>query len=256
MQGGIFPFFTKGRSVKTCNLEYLRDFPYDLIDAAVNEYTDGLLFGFTISYENGRIMISKGVCKYQGDIIIVPATTLDIIVYNQQQYITLVMGECEATEDFSTRAITITLTDTAPSNDKEIELGRFSLEEAATLRCKYTSFADLRTSTNTLDVTHVRYAGLGGHALSPIVMKVFAQEVLAKSSETIDSNFALMCLNSHVVHYETLEWYLAKRCRSEHKAHSFSTLYEELSDILLQHDRAQPSLPPEKPKRKGPTIGY
>lgn len=251
MRNGIFPIFTKGRVVKKESIEYLRDFPYDLVSLAYGAHSDGIIFGFSVRYKDKSILISKGVLRYQGDIIIVPENSIVITEYEQLLYIKLVLGESRVTEDYKIRHIETRIDRNKPLNANEIELGRFCLSVGAVLRCDYDSFNDLHTPENTLDITHVSYAGIGAVTLHPRVLKEFANALMLNSTEAIDINFALMCLNSGIIHKCSIQWYIAKKNNVEYEDYTLPELYKKLAEILPQNERKEK---PAKPRGRGPRI--
>lgn len=251
MLNGIFPIFTKGRVLKKESIEYLRDFPGDLASLAYGDYSDGIISGFSIGYEEGNVLISKGVLKYQGNIIIVSKNSTAITEYDQLLYIKLIIGEVRENEDYKICKIEIVIDKNEPNKADEIELGRFCLNLGAVLRCGYDSFNDLRTPENTLDITHVSYAGIKEATLHPRVLKEFAGAVMAGSSDALDINFALMCLNSLIVHKNSIQWYIAKKHNTGYKDYTLTELYIKLSELLPQDERKEK---PAKPRGRGPSI--
>ena len=234
MRNGIFPLFTKGRVLKKESIEYLRDFPYDLVSLEYENYSDGILFGFTINCVGGNLHISKGAIKHQGNIILVPETTITITEYAQLLYTKLVIGQLHETDDCRSCQIEIRADKHQISTDNEKELGRFSLDsgERVRLRREYISFDDLSNVTNTLNITHVSYAGLDEPTLHPQVLKEYAKFMLASSSEAADTSFSLMCLNASVVHKKTIQWYLAVKKKSVYVDYSLPVLYEKLLELI------------------------
>jgi len=253
MWDSIFPIFTKGRVLKKESLECLRDFPRDLADAAFCEYSNGVLFGFTIRYEkDGHISVSKGAYKYQGEIIVVPSIELEIPEYGRLLYTKLVIGEIDETPDCKTCPIAIELDGGKPTEKNEIELGRFSLNKGAILRYKHDSFRDLQTPENTLDITNVPFAGIGGQTLNPIVMKKFAHELMLRSSDSVDISFALLCLAGNVVNKSSIQWYLAKKDNLNYNEYEISILYEKLEVLLSRYDTLV--IKSERKRGPGPII--
>ena len=252
MRNGFFPLFTKGRVLKKESVEYLRDFPYELASLACEEYSDGILFGFSIKSSDDRkyINISKGALKYQGDIIIVPENAFEMTEYGDVLYVKLVIGECSETQDKKTRQMELKISRSGAKEGNEIELGRFCLNSGAVLRTQYDSFSDLRTPENTLDITRVPYAGYDAPTLHPHVMKEYAQAVLAYSQEPTDTAFALMCLNTGVVHKSCIQWHIARKIDRRYEDYTLSALYEKLEELLPQSGVRRR----EKQRGRGPSI--
>ena len=249
MHNGLFPKFIKGRIVKKEALEYMRDFPRDLVSAAFSDYSDGILFGFTVSCQDNKVIIvSEGVCKHQGEIIVIPEIALPVYEYGQLLCINLEIGELEESTDYDTRHIEVALTKYKPSNVNGLELGRFSLSRGAKLRCKHDSFKDLQTPENTLNIIHVPYASIGGHTLNPAVIRKFANELLKLSSDSIDVNFALMCLGGNVVHRSSIQWFTAKKTGGSYEEYDMPTMYEKLNFILSQYGKQD--VKPERIKKR------
>ncbi|MCL1976063.1 MAG: hypothetical protein FWG61_07895 [Firmicutes bacterium] len=251
MRNGIFPVFTKGRVLKRESIEYLRDFPHDLVSLAKENYADGVLFGFTVSREDETIIVSKGALKYHGIIIIVPENTILIEEYEQLLHIKLVIGEYSRTDDYLICPIEVRIEKKEAQAENEIELGRFCLNPGAALRCEYDSFRDLRTPENTLDLTHVSYAGSVSPTLHPRIMHEYAREVLAFSTDALDISFALMCINAGIVHKKTIQWYIAMKTHKPYEDYTLTLLYEKLEGMLPQHGLKEKA---KRPRGKGPII--
>jgi len=252
MRNGFFPLFTKGRVLKKESVEYLRDFPYDLASLACEEYSDGILFGFSIKSSDDRkfIHVSKGALKYQGDIIIVPENSFEMTEYGDVLYIKLVIGVCRETQDKKIRPMELKISRSEAKADNEMELGRFCLNSGAVLRSQYDSFSDLRTPENTLDITRVPYAGNGAPTLHPKVMKEYAGAILENSQEPTDIAFALMCLNTNIIHKSCIQWHIARKTDKRYEEYTLPALYEKLEELLPQSGIKKR----EKQRPRGPAI--
>jgi len=252
MRDGFFPLFTKGRVLKKESVEYLRDFPNDLVSLACEEYSDGILFGFTVGSSGDRdsINISKGALKYHGDIIIVPENTFGMTEYGDFLFAKLVIGKRSETQDKIIRPMELRISRSEAKAENELELGRFCLNSGAALRSEYDSFSDMRTPENTLDITRVPYAGYGAPTLHPRVMKEYAGAVLAYSQEPADTAFALLCLNTGVVHKSCIQWHIAKKTDKRYEEYTLTTLYEKLEELLPQHGVKKR----ERQRGRGPSI--
>lgn len=247
MRNGYFPIFAKGRVLKKESLEYLRDFPHDFTSLMYQNYSDGMIFGFSLSYKDGFINIAKGALKYQGDIILVDDGSILVTEFEKILYLKLVIGKCWEGEDSRTRSVNIIIDRNKPSSEGEIELGRFCLNVGAILRCEYDSFSDLRTPENTLDITHVAYAGLNAETLQPRVLKEFAKALLMYSQDPMDTNFAFLCLNTEIIPKNVIQWYIAKKTNDQYKDFTLGALYEKLLELLPEQRRR--NTPGSKPTR-------
>lgn len=233
MYNNSFPLFTKGKVVKKEALEGLRDFPHALVSIAFDNLSDGILFGFSIFFNKDKstIIVSKGALKFRGNIILVHENELTINEYGTLLYIKLIVDDFREEDDFKFFPVELII-DNKDFKENELELGRFVLNKNANLRCKYDFFDDFRTPVNTLDITRCRFAGVGGVTLHPNVLKGFAKALLETSSEATDIAFAFLCLNSDIIHKNSIEWYIARKNGGECREYSFDDLYKKLAEIL------------------------
>ena len=251
MRNGYYPLFIDGRIVKPEGLSYLRDFPEDLASLALENYSDGVLFGFSISTQEGKVLISKGAVKYKGEIAVVSDSAIDMVGFGHWSHVKLVLGEKRKTKDNTICSTEVVVDSHEAKAENEIELGRFCLNLGAVLRREYDSFSDLRTPENTLDITRVLYAGKEAPTLHPRVLKEFAQALMACSDETLDVAFALTCFNSRVVHKRSIQWYLAKKTDNPYEDFALDELFERLVELLPDQYLRQK---PKRPRGKGPDI--
>ena len=239
MRNGMFPIFTRGRVIKKESIEYLRDFPYDLATLAFDSYCDGVLFGFGLKSKDERVIqVSKGAIKYQGYIIVISESELDITEFGRFTYVKLAVGDLRTTEDYKFCPVEIRLDKSEFLHKNEMELGRFCLNKGAILRCKYDSFGDLRTEENTLDLTRVPYASMGASpTLHPRVVQEYITALLPVAEEAVDIAFALMCSNAAggVVHKGSILWYIAMRNRADYREYSLPQLYDKFMEMLPGH---------------------
>jgi len=228
-----FPLFIKGKVVTKEALEGLRDFPHALASIAFDHLSDGILFGLSIFFrrDTNIIAVSRGALKYNGRIILIPENELAINQYGTLLYIKLIVEKYCEKDGFEFCPIAFKL-DQEDCKEGEFELGRFCLNENAVLRCEHDFFDDFRTPVNTLDITHCLFAGNGGATLHPNILKGFAKALLSTSSDMIDISFALLCINSSLIHKESIEWYIAKKVVGEYRAYHFEALYNKLAEIL------------------------
>ena len=87
----IFPIFTTNRVLKRESIEYLRDFPNDIVSLGYETYSDGVLFGFSVSVDKGvekgvdkkNLIVSKGAVKFENRIYSIPQTLVSFSEYNR-----------------------------------------------------------------------------------------------------------------------------------------------------------------------------
>jgi len=233
MYNNNFPLFIKGKVVKKEALEGLRDFPHTFVSIAFDNLSDGIVFGFSIFFDKDKntITVSRGALKFRGHIIIVHENELSINKYGTLLYIKLIVGDYCEKDGFEFYPIEMKIND-EDFKENELEIGRFILNKSAVLRCDYDFFSDLRTSINTLDITRCSSAGNDVATLHPNVLKVFAKTLLNNSSDAADISFALLCINSSIIHKNSIEWYIAKKIGGEYREYTLDDLYKKLEEIL------------------------
>ena len=239
MLSGYYPVFTKGRVLKKESVEFLRDFPYELASLACEGRSDGMLCGFKVRLEDGRIHVGKGAIKHRGAIVLVDESATDMEEYGQLLYIRLYVGQCRETEDYRLCPTQTNIDKRGIAGDNEVELGRFCLSKGAELRTKYDSFGDMRTPENTLDITRVAFSGMDEPTLHPAVLKEYAKALLqtCPGDDGLGASFALMCLGAPVVHKCAIQWYVAKKNHAEYKDYMLPALYDKLLEMLPEHSQ-------------------
>ncbi len=250
MQYYAEPLFSKGRVLKTESLEALRDFPLGLVKMGLADWADGILYGFDIRYEKDCVFIGKGAVWHQGQAVTTKDEMLPFHAFEQQVTVCLRLYPGAYTDDFYVRKLELRLKNGEAGRD-ELELGRFRLSQGARLRKDYKDLRDCRTAYNTLDITHVPYAGPGGVTVSPDVMHVFARMVLENpSSSEMDASFALSCLASVPVSRECLLRYLSRRLGEPFR----ELAHNEIFDRLVRISGAGGQSARRESRRDGPAV--
>ena len=252
MQNYVYPVFTTGRVLKKESIENIRDFPRDLLDVFYADYSDGIICGFDVTYNARKLYISGGALKNDGKIIVLKDASCDFNEFGENIWVRLRLGETQETEDFLTVGVEIKITRDSGAAANEIELARFRLAEGALLRKKneYRGVSDFITRDNTLNLVHVKYSGLYSPTFSPVLMKVFAKEILRVSQDGADIAFAFICLNGNIVHKDCIVQYLNNRLNAAFGENiSNAEIYEALIDVTRKQNAA-----PVKRKIGGPSI--
>ena len=249
------PLFQKGRVLKKEGLELLRDFPYEFARLWLKDCSDGILFGFDISYgkeegKEGQIVVGAGAAWHEGQIVLTEQETFPFALFDHPVKIWLRFLPNQITEDFFVCPLEISLEN--QEQEKEgMELGRFRLSKGARLRKDYRDLQDFSTAYNTLDVTHVPYAGTDGITVSPVLLQVFARMILENpSARETDVNFAFLCLNASPVSRKCLLWYISRRLGTPYRELSHSEIYQCLVQIAGTGSRSIQ----EKRRKEGPAV--
>lgn len=233
MQSCKNPFFTKGRVLKKESLDSLQEYPRELAGLRWEGYSDGILFGLTLHYEEERLSISKGAIRYAGEVMLLQEEVLPFETFDQLVSVKIRMYPKSVTEDFEVIPVEFQMDTRMEVLENELELGRFCLAKGAKLRSQYTGVEDFRTAYNTLDVTQAAYAGREKATLSPALLRAVGTALLSAATlSPLDVTFAFLCLNSPVVERDSILWYLSKRLETPFQELSNEEIYEKWKEIV------------------------
>lgn len=192
----VLPEFHAKRLLRAEMLEQLRDYPKNLAELALNNFTDGLLSGGDFSWNKGILTISpamlywKGRLYFQENPCSIPCGSMD-----HMQYLKVRFADEQREAGQVRGAGEVILESIETDSVCELELCRFFLQEGARLRVKHENFEDFSTQYDTVNILYASYAAQGEKAMPPVVLKQYAKEVLALGTENIyDISFAMNIL--------------------------------------------------------------
>ncbi|UJF32214.1 DNA and RNA helicase [Paenibacillus hexagrammi] len=229
-----FPEFRKGRILKAEMLECVRDYPRNLLDIQLQDYSDGIVAGSGIRVGERHIFIGRGMVKHQGRIYVLPEELpLEYRATGVECVIKLRLLSERSDGDFTERLSEVVLDEELSCSPDEMELGRFKLKEGARIRTDYRSFADYATEYNTLCVIHAPYAGIGGPTLNPQMLRTFASELLqSAATDAADLAFGMTCLNQGIAERTIILHYLARKLGAPYKDYTNAVIHRSLCRIL------------------------
>lgn len=211
----VFPIFEEGRLLKKDALDLIRDYAPDFFSLLFKNYGNGVIAGFSIRKEEGKVAVGPGILKH-GDSFLCMRNEVGLPydLYGQEAQVAIRKAENSRTADFRTEKYRITLGPVSPPGEELYELGRFRLERGAKLRCAgdYKDFRDLETEFNTLNLIHVKYACDNGSGLSPLILRLYGEGIIASpKAEPLDLSFATACLSGGGVSCGLVRSYLGAR---------------------------------------------
>ncbi|EGL15945.1 MULTISPECIES: hypothetical protein [unclassified Paenibacillus] len=229
-----YPNFAKGRILKTEMLENLRDFPHELTDLFLRDYSDGIVAGTEIRVGEDSLCIGPGIVKHGGLIYtLTREVELPYAATGRETVVKIRFYPAETEGDFTVCRAEPLLDEQVSVSPGELELARFKLKEGARLRSDYRNFADLATEYNTLNRIRAQYAGFRQSTLHPEITRHFAAEMLkSRAAGTQDFAFAMQCLSMQSVDREAILHYLAVRLGREYKPYTNEQIHAHLSRIL------------------------
>lgn len=231
----ITPYFEKGRILKKDALDCLRDYPRDMAAILYQEYCDGVVCGFPISYRKDSIIVGCGILKHNGRLILAnEEVKLSIPSYHNSLYCYFSFDKLEEGSDFLIEPYEILLTERECREEGWYELGRFQLEKGAVLRTceQYKNFPDGDTRVNTLNVIHKKCCGRSGVTVEPKLLKWFGQDLLSMGRlDGFDQGFAILCLNGSLVERNVIVSYLENKLLKEFKDAENAQLFQGLKEV-------------------------
>lgn len=252
----IIPLFEKGRILKKELLDNLRDFPRNTVQILLSGYSDGIVAGFGIRYENGHIFVSSGLLKHDGLLYLLnQEILLPCSILGQDCSVRFSVRETEHRADCMVENFQIGIVEKSWLQYGDYTLGDFHLKEGAVLRTcdAYRDFQDAGTLINTLNLIDVKYAGKENSTMAPVLLRYYAGEVLKAGSRTsLDEAFCLLCLNSQLMEKDTMLQYLAAQGRCLPESADNRELYNQLLAVWRsrKHDRGAEAQAWKKTSRK------
>jgi len=229
------PIFTKGRILKNEMLELMRDYPRNVVEIFLASRSDGVIAGFDLNVDKASVIISRGIVKYQGEILVLDEVlNVPYEADGSEQVLKLRFGDHYQTSDFAGRGVSVVL-ERGVHQEDEMEIARFNLSKGAYLRSDYQDFDDFRTAHNTLNIVNQPYSSVSGQTLSPVILRYFARALLQYRTEHAhDLAIVYQVLNQEVsVSRELLANYVKVRLKDEGvRVESNGDLHQGLGRVL------------------------
>ena len=189
------PEFRNKRLLRAEMLEQLRDYPKNIVKLALEDFSDGILSGGNLSWDNGGLTVSSGMLCWKGRLYFqekpcfIPCRSV-----NDMQYLKVRFADEQWETDQVKGTGEIVLETKVTDSVCELELCRFFLQEGARLRVKHENFEDFSTKY-TVNLLYTPYAAQGESSMSPAILKQYAKELLELKAENIyDVSFAMNIL--------------------------------------------------------------
>ncbi|WP_058486173.1 hypothetical protein [Defluviitalea phaphyphila] len=234
MQEIKYPYFKKGRILKSSMLENLRDYPRDVLEIYNENLSDGIVCGLTPKVEENIITFTKGIIKHNGKLYVLNNPTS--ITYGETEVEVMIKVNFYdelKDHDYLTQYIEIEIDQDMNLMDNQKELGRFKLKKGAYLRSNYQDLYDFTTEYNTINIVNVEYSGYKEPTISNTILKYFARQVMAcRTQNPLDINFAMLCLNSTRIEREVIYNYISYKLGEEIKSLTNKEIHSRLVKIL------------------------
>lgn len=231
------PIFKKGRILKIEMLERMRDYPKELLDIEMADYSDGILYGCDPVIREDELDIRPGLIKEQGKLYFFSEPiTIAYGSSEQDTILKLQIHEMPATADYAVTEYNCILSDQFQLASHEFELARFKLKPGAYLRDDYEDMEDFSTIYNTVNLIYRQHASIGGPTISPGILQYFVKELMRyESQHPHDIALYYQVMNrTTAVSREVLLTYIKSRLEREMKLESNEEIYRQLVSIVTQ----------------------
>lgn len=233
----IYPQFQSKRLLRAEMLEQLRDYPRTIVELAFNDFSDGVVSGCEIRWENEELIVERGMILYKKKLYFLSEPyTLSCKAQDRMRFLKVRFTEeyQETTKIFGVGEIV--LENKEADLSCELELCRFYLQEGAKLRTRYENFEDYSTRYDTVNLINTPYAAKVECTLSPALLIQYATELVdTVTSNNIDISFAMNILaQGGVVPIRYIRLYLKMRCKKEFSNMNQYKIYQELLSVLKE----------------------
>jgi hypothetical protein len=229
-----YPLFNSKRILKKEMLNYLRDYPEDVLNIYMSNMSDGICYGFEPKVDKNIITFSKGIIKHKGRVYVIGEE--QSISYEGSLgllYIKLNFYDNQEDEDYDNSEIDIVIEDDPNLADNQCELGRFYLKSGAYLRSDYQDLYDFTTEYNTINIVHTLYAGVDIDTVNPMVIRYFANAAFKHMTrEPMDIHISALALNSTRVERSIICYYIAYRLEEGYALLNNESIHKKLVIIL------------------------
>ena len=231
------PIFKKKKLLRIEMLEQLRDYPRNYFKLHFQGFSNGIMDGCQITWDNGQLNIAPGILYFAGNIYFMEnSCQMECHAENKMRYLKVeFMTEIqdEGKIEGNTRII---LDDRIPDVACELELCRFRLQEGARLRDTYENFEDYATEYDTVNRIYVPFASYGHATIWPEILRRYAEEILEAGSKNLfDISFAMNVLaNQGEVPKECIERYLQMSQERKKTESGNKSIYDGLREVLIQ----------------------
>ncbi|MGM0368835.1 MAG: DNA and RNA helicase [Bacillota bacterium] len=246
------PIFNRGSILKKEMLKNLRDYPRNLVNLYLADYSDGILAGSDLEIKGKEIIIKPGIIKYKQQLYLLnESKRLTYQATNQERLIKIKFDLAEENGGFKEWNSELYLTSGEDIATDELELGRFKLREGANLRTDYNQFSDFSTEYNTVNIINVKYSSVGKATLHPDIINFFANKILTSDTDNqFDISFALQALQSQVVNRNLIKKYLMRKLELRQDSYTNLEIYQYLSRIIRRLSDYQIATPEAKSDNK------
>ena len=230
-----YPQFERLHILRTEALCSIRDRAFDLFPLFMENYGDGIISGCTPITTPDTITLSAGIILYNNFFYMIKEPmSVEYSPTDEYMMMKIIFEPELMTENFIQRNVNLILTHDMEIASNEIEICRFKLKKGAILRTTYTDFFDRVTEFDTVNTINVPYAAIGGHTLSPAILRNFAAEARDFELSAEDFQFCFAALSGRRISSAQISLYIEHRLKTELNSPTNQTLYDNLCLILRE----------------------
>lgn len=228
------PVFKDGSILRTEMLEKLADFSFVLPNLMHEGFTDGVISGCDVTEFDGRVVVSKGVVMFSGQLFLIDEEfSAKYKPTNKTVFLKLCYFGKEIVKNGINHKFAIELSQEKIKSN-EIALCCFKLQDGARLRFLYDDFEDLNTEYDTINIIHTVYSSKKYGTLNPRVLKIYAKELLSFNPQNMaDIAFCMQILGGNMsTNIEAINAYILLKTGEDIDNVSNFKVYKSLLSIL------------------------
>lgn len=174
----LFPEFKSGTILKSEDLKALRDGIWDYMNIKYRNYSDGIIKGFDVIYEENKINISGGILKHKNEIYFTTKNVSVNLPKEENTYYIYLNLIKESTKK------QIFLSVETKEDKNKIELARINLRENSIINNYYDNiFTTDSLKYNTINVEYKKISSpFNSNVINPSILKIWTNEMFKKKN--------------------------------------------------------------------------
>lgn len=221
--------FEKGRILNSEMLEKLQTFSLRNLKIFYQDYSDGIITGFDFIADDSKLYLKPGILKYKDEYFFL-SETLEVIDFSQEggkRYVYLKLIESFENENIVKKEMKLVVCNQLDEGN-DIYLGEFKHHQNKKIETNFSSFEDLSSEGNVVNILKRKYAGQNQPTISPIILYLFGMKKIEHGCQSYLENFVINNgLNKEIVSFDILKKYLGEEL-------SFDNYYDLLKDKIKE----------------------
>jgi hypothetical protein len=236
--------FKSGTILTGSMLEHLYEHPLSLTKVFWGDLTDGIIKGFDLYYNSSnKLSVKKGIIKYNKDFYIMDEDKEEILDLNVLKegvgyIIAFIKLKPQKDSGVESNKMELKIIKEKDGTSDFFEIGRFIHRKSISIKTNYEKTSQFK-DPNYIDITRVKYSNIGGSFISPLIFKVFAQEVLQQkhcNDNFLQFTFLAKAINGDFISTDLIKAAFQLNDNEMHSEKILQKLYDFLDSPKLKND--------------------